>query len=127
MFNFDPNDPNLGKQRDIFLLFETSATYSVVTSHFFDLRDKDDLELCRTAFAYELTATYCNTIFTGLNWDIPRKLMTEQRLKEMRQKIIYTEPFRELKTLHQEMRNILKKKYNWALEEAKPLVQDLVE
>ena len=123
MFNFDPNDPNLGKQRDPFLPFKTSAIYSVVTSHFFDLQDKDDLELCKTAFAYELISTYCNAIFTGLNWDIPRGLMTEQRLKEMRQKIIHTEYFLGFKTIHQGMKNILKKKYSWALEETKPLIE----
>ena len=123
MFNFDPNDPNLVKLRERFLLFKTSNTYSIVTSHLFDLRDKDDRALWVTSLVYELSATNCNTMLTSLNWDIPRGLMTEHKYKEMRQKIIYTSEFRTFKEFHQEMKNILQTKYNWALEETKPFIE----
>lgn len=122
--SFDPNDPNLGEKRIIYLPFKTFASNSVLTSHLFDLQDKDERELCRTTCLYEINATTCNIMFTLLDWDLTREGTAKERRKEVYQQVVrYNRPYREFKESHEKLRKILKEKYKWALEEAKPLVE----
>jgi hypothetical protein len=122
--SFDPNDPNLGEKRIIYLPFKTFASNSVLTSHLFDLQDKDERELCRTACLYEINATTCNIMFTLLDWDLTRIGAAKERRKEVYQQVVrYDSPYRKFKESHEKLRKILEEKYKWALEEVKPLVE----
>jgi len=117
--SFDPNDPNFGKKTFMYYPFKTFTFNSVMASNLFDLRDKDELELCSKIMLYEMHATICNEWFTLLNWQLTRKSTTKERRKLLYQGMVgsplYSSQFKES---HREIEMLLKTRYNWALEEA---------
>jgi hypothetical protein len=115
---FEPNDPNLGEKGFTYIPFKTFASNSIMTSNLFNLQDKDERELCQKAMFYEITATNCNIMFTLFDWDITRLATTKERRKEVYKLVVVSSQYRFFKELHNNIEVLLKKRYNWAFEEA---------
>jgi len=122
--SFDPNDPNWGVVISIYNSFKTSASNSILRSNLFDLRNKDEQELCLETMLYELNATSCNEWFTFLNWEVTRKGTTGEHRKEVYQQTIRNSLYEGFKESHGKIGMLLKKRYNWALEEAVLLLNE---
>jgi hypothetical protein len=116
--SIDLNDPNLGEKYMRYIPFKTSAFNSVMTSNLFNLQDKDERELCSETMLYEITANNCNTTFTLLDWDLSRERVTKERRKAIYQGVVKSNFYRAFKESHNSMEVLLKKRYNWAFEEA---------
>jgi hypothetical protein len=121
----DSNDPNLGEEPAMLPHFNTLSYNSILTSNLFDLRNKDDLELCLRTMLCELTATSCNEWFTFIDWELTRQGTTKERRKELyQQHVAKGYVFRQFKESHEEIGKLLKEKYSWALKEAMLLINE---
>jgi hypothetical protein len=110
--SFDPNNPNLGVANDRYTPFKTSVSNSVLTSNLFDLRNKDEQELCWETVVYEDSATSCNEWFTFLDWEITRKGTTGERRKELYQHTVSGSLYVGFKESHERIGKLLKERYS---------------
>jgi hypothetical protein len=116
--SFDPNDPNLGEKHSAYRPFKTFTSNSILNSNLFNIRDKDERELCIEIMFYEMSASTCNELFVTLNKECTMNTSTKEQRMWVYQRLVRSPLYEDFKKSHVKIGMLLKKRYNWALEEA---------